>query len=63
MSCYDFISFYNNDITSDLIRKLISLKEFIRKTKIQTIQELKLFVTENNLSSILSEIFTTFITS
>ncbi|KAL4126127.1 hypothetical protein QTP88_010356 [Uroleucon formosanum] len=57
-SCYDFISFYNNDVTSDLIRQLISLKEFIKNTKIQTIQELTSFIIEYDLSSLYSEILT-----
>jgi hypothetical protein len=39
-----------------LIRQLISLKEFIKNTKIHTIHELTYFVIENNLSSIYSEI-------
>ncbi|KAL4132018.1 hypothetical protein QTP88_009239 [Uroleucon formosanum] len=57
-SCYDFISFYNNDVTSDLIRQLISLKEFIKNTKIQTIQELTSIIIEYDLSSLYSEILT-----
>lgn len=57
-SCYDFISFYNNDVTSDLIRQLISLKEFIKNTKIETIQELTSFIIEYDLSSLYSEILT-----
>lgn len=40
-SCFDFISFYSNDVTYQ-VKQLISLKEPIRKTKIQTIQELTL---------------------
>lgn len=27
--CYDFILLYNYDVTSDLIRQITSLKEFI----------------------------------
>ncbi|XP_029343946.1 zinc finger MYM-type protein 1-like [Acyrthosiphon pisum] len=57
-SCYDFISFYNNDVTSDLIRQLISLKEFIKNTKIQTIQELSSFIIEYDLSSLYNQILT-----
>jgi hypothetical protein len=54
-SCYDFRSFYNNDVTSDLIRLIILLKKFIWNTKIQTIQELIFFVIENDLSSLYSK--------
>lgn len=57
-SSYDFIQFYKNDVKSDIIRQVISLKEFIAQKNMKTIQELSLFIIENDLSSLYNEIFT-----
>lgn len=55
-SCYDFISFYNTDVSSDLTRQILSLREFLGQTKMKTIKELSLYIIENDISSLFSEI-------
>jgi len=57
-SCYDFISFYNTDVSSDLTRQVLSLTDFLGKTKMKTIKELALYIIENYISSLFSEILT-----
>lgn len=57
-SCYDFISFYNTDVSSDLTRQVLSLRDFLGKTKMKTIKELALYIIENDISSLFSEILT-----
>lgn len=47
-SCYDFIQFYKSDVTSDLTRQVLSLKEFIKKTKMKSIKELCLYLIKND---------------
>lgn len=37
---YDFNSFYNTHVTSDLTRQILSLNEYIVKPKIKTAKEL-----------------------
>lgn len=54
-SCYDFISFYNTDVSSDLTRQVISLREYKNG---KTIKELSLYIIENDLPSHFSEILT-----
>lgn len=57
-SCYDFISFYSTDVSSDLTRQVLSLRDFLGKTEMKTIKELSLYIIENDISSLFSEIFT-----
>ncbi|CAI6351722.1 unnamed protein product [Macrosiphum euphorbiae] len=57
-SCYDFIQFYKTDVTSDLTSQVLSLKEFIKNTDMKTIKELCLYLIENDLSSLYSEVVT-----
>jgi len=57
-SCYDFIQFYKTDVTSDLSSQVLSLKEFIKNTDMKTIKELCLYLIENDLSSLYSEVVT-----
>ncbi|CAI6366598.1 unnamed protein product [Macrosiphum euphorbiae] len=57
-SCYDFIQFYKTDVTSDLTSQVLSLKEFIKNTDKKTIKELCLYLIENGLSSLYSEVVT-----
>lgn len=60
-SSYDFITFYQSDVTSDLIRQILSLKEFLGKTKMKTINELCSYLIKNDFSSLFSEIVTAFL--
>lgn len=32
-SCYDFILFYNTDVSTDFTRQILSLREFLGKLK------------------------------
>ncbi|XP_050065227.1 uncharacterized protein LOC126554182 [Aphis gossypii] len=57
-SCYDFISFYSTDVSSDLTRQVLSLRDFLGKTEMKTIKELSLYIIENDISSLFSEILT-----
>ncbi|KAE9532787.1 hypothetical protein AGLY_009868, partial [Aphis glycines] len=57
-SCYGFIQFYKTDVTSDLTSQVLSLKEFIKNTDMKTIKELFLYLIENDLSSLYSEVVT-----
>jgi len=41
-SCYDFISFYSTDVSSDFTRQVLSLRDFLGKTEMKTIKELSL---------------------
>lgn len=45
-------------MTSYLLKQLISLKEFIQKTKIQSVQRITFVVIENDTSTIFSKILT-----
>jgi len=56
-SCYDFIQFYKTDVTFDLTRQVLSLKEFIKNTNMKTIKELCLYLIKNDLS-LYSEVVT-----
>lgn len=54
--CYDYILFYNDDVTTDLIRQVTLLIKFIDQSKMKTINELSFFLVENYLSSFYSEV-------
>lgn len=45
-------------MTSDIITQVISLKEYIGKKKMKTVEELSLFIIENDLSLLYSAILT-----
>lgn len=55
---YDFVQFYQNDISSDLPRQLLSLKENLKNMKLKTIRDLSDFFLENDLCSVYSDIMT-----
>lgn len=55
---YDFILYYDTDVSSDLTRQVLSLKEFIGITKLKTIKELSLYIIKNDISSLYSEVLT-----
>ena len=57
-SCYDFISFYSTHVSSDLTRQVLSLRDFLGKTEMKIIKELSLYIIENDISSLFSEILT-----
>lgn len=57
-SCYNFIEFYKSGVTSDLTSQVLPLKEFIKNTKIKTIKELCLYLKENDLLPLYSEVVT-----
>lgn len=49
-SAYDFVQFYQNDISSDFPRQLLSLKENLKNMKLKTIRDLSDFFLENDQS-------------
>ncbi|XP_022171567.1 uncharacterized protein LOC111034593, partial [Myzus persicae] len=57
-TAYDFVQFYQNDISSDFPRQLLSLKENLKNMKLKTIRDLSDFFIENDLCSVYSDIMT-----
>lgn len=57
-NAYDFVQFYQNDISSDFPRQLLSLKENLKNMKLNTIRDLSDFFLENDLCSVYSDIMT-----
>jgi len=57
-TAYDFVQFYQNDISSDFPRQLLSLKENLKNMKLKTIRDLSDFLLENDLCSVYSDIMT-----
>ena len=58
-TAYDFVQFYQNDISSDFPRQLLSLKVNLKNMKLKTIRDLSDFFLENDLCSVYSDIMTT----
>lgn len=57
-SAYDFVQFYQKDISSDFPRQLLSLKENLKNMKLKTIRDLSNFILENDLCSVYSDVMT-----
>jgi len=55
---YDFVQFYQNDISSDFPRPLLSLKENLKNMEFKTIRDLSDFFLKNYLCSVYSDIMT-----
>lgn len=53
---YDFIQYYNTDISSDFTRQLLSIKDLIQIKKIKTIKQLAIFIIENDFCTTYSEV-------
>lgn len=57
-SSYDFIQFYENDVTSDFTRQILSLKTNILSLNLKTIRDLCTFIIEFDLSSSYPDVLT-----
>jgi len=57
---YDFIIFYEKDISSDFTRQVLSIKEILTDSlsKIKTIKELAKYILENDLGSLYKDVLT-----
>jgi len=57
-TAFDFVQFYQNDISSDFPRQLLSFKENLKNMNLKTIRDVSDFFLENDLCSVYSDIMT-----
>ncbi|KAF0750511.1 Uncharacterized protein FWK35_00039054 [Aphis craccivora] len=57
---YDFIQMFQSDLSSDLMSQLLSIKEIINNTNLNSIQALASFILENNFATSYFDILGTF---
>lgn len=48
---YDFVQLYKNDITSDLTRQLLSMRELINISEVKNIEQLTLYILKHDYST------------
>jgi len=53
---YDFTQLYKDDISSDLIRQLLSIRELINIFEVKSIEQLTLYILKNDYSTTYSDI-------